>query len=251
MQALRSLALISFLLGTGMLVAGFIFRSGDADEQVQRPVQATFDLIAPPTPTVTSTPPLAEGTQAPTPTPTPPPYDGPVSRIKLPRFGVDSAIEPIGYKAGTTNQLDTPHDPHNTGWYNLEGYGKPGFGSNAVFAAHVDYYPNILGPFNKLALSEPGDTVVITMGDGTEYHYQVFRVARFRVEEIRMGELIWPASCATEGVVAGKLPNGEPCKPDGTEWVTLITCGGEFRQTSSQGFGEYLSRDVVVAQRIK
>ncbi len=249
MQALRSLALISFLLGAGMLVAGFIFRSGDA-EDVERPTATTFDVIAPPTPTVTNTPPPVEGTVAPAPTPAPPPYDGPVSRMKLPRFGVDSAVEAIAYKAGTQNQLDTPHDPHNTGWYEIDGYGKPGFGGNSVFAAHVDYYPNILGPFNKLSLSEVGDTVVVTMGNGEEYRYQVFRVARFRVEEIRMGELIWPESCRVQGVVNGILPNGEPCKQDGAEWITLITCGGEFRKTNGQDYGEYLSRDVVVAQRI-
>lgn len=244
MQVLRSLALIAFLAGAGMLVAGFVVRSGEADDPKAAQQPRTFDIVAPPTPTRTPTVPPPEGTIAPTPTPTPPPYDGPVARLKIPRFGVDSKIEEIGFKAGTQNQLDTPHDPHNTGWYKLDGYGKPGFGSNSLFSAHVDYFPNILGPFNKLAESEIGDEIVVTMGNGEEYHYRVVRRARYDVDNVPMGELIWPESCSS------KTEGNPVCKPDEAEWITLITCGGEFRATSKEGYGEYLQRDVVVAERI-
>lgn len=230
MQALRSLALFSFLAGLVLLVVGFVSDLKDgpvAADTSSTPV--TFEITAPPTPTPRATPtPLPP--DAPTPTPAPPPFDGAVARMKIPRFGVDSAIENIGLLANNT--LDTPHNPHNTGWYTI--YDKPGFGGNAVFSAHVDYFPNILGPFHKLSKTDLGDEIIVTMANGLEYHYKIIRKARYNVDSIPMGDLIWPQN-----------------KPAEVEWVTLITCGGEFRATSSSGAGEYLQRDVVVAERIK
>ncbi|KAA0231985.1 class F sortase [bacterium] len=129
-----------------------------------------------------------------------------------------------------SNQLDTPHDPLKTGWYYI--YDKPGFRGTAVFSAHVDYYPNIIGPFNKLKNSEIGDDIVVVMENGLEYKYRVIRKERYDVATIPMGDLIWPTN-----------------KPADTEWVTLITCGGEFRSATPGGPGEYLHRDVVVAER--
>jgi sortase (surface protein transpeptidase) len=128
--------------------------------------------------------------------------------------------------------LDTPHNPHNVGWYNLPGYDKPGFGGNSVFSAHVDYYPDILGPFNKLSQVEVGDEIVVTMDVGRESSYHVILGKRSDVRSIPMGDIIWP-----------------PEKPEGVEWVTLITCGGEFRAYCEGCAGEYLHRDVVVAER--
>ncbi len=230
MQALRSLALFSFLAGLVLLVVGFVSNSKDgpvAADTSSTPV--TFEITAPPTPTPRATPtPLPP--DAPTPTPAPPPFDGAVARMKIPRFGVDSAIEAIGLLPN--NVLDIPKDPLKTGWYNI--YDKPGFGGNAVFSAHVDYFPNILGPFHKLSKTDLGDEIIVTMANGLEYHYKIIRKARYNVDSIPMGDLIWPQN-----------------KPAEVEWVTLITCGGEFRATSSSGAGEYLQRDIVVAERIK
>lgn len=221
MKILRVLALVSFVIGLGLLVAGFFWsRGGDGEDDepaVFDPIQAT----ATPTP---------ENTPAATPTPTPVPYDGAVVRLQIPRFDVDSGIEVIGITP--ENEMDVPKDPYNTGWYGLEGWGKPGFGDNSVFSAHVDYYPNILGPFHKLSKLELNDDIVVVMDNGLEYRYRVIRKARYSVSEIKMGELIWP-----------------PEKPENVEWVTLITCGGEFVSSQPGGPGEYLHRDVVVAER--
>src|SRR5690606_4098318 len=87
-----------------------------------------------------------------------------------------------------TNQLDTPHNPHNTGWYDI--YAKPGWGKNSLFSAHVDYFPNIRGPFNRLDESQPGDRVHVVMEDGTRYIYEVFRKNRYHVDDIPMGDII-------------------------------------------------------------
>ncbi len=227
MRFLRSLAVISFVAGVSLLVIGFAFSGGSARTTPGPSFEAspfpTIDI----TPTPTSFVPLPTVPGA---TPTPVPYDGQLARFKIPRFDVDSTVEAIGIKPN--NELDTPHDPLKTGWYNI--YDKPGFTGNAVFAAHVDYYPNIIGPFNKLARMDEGDEVVITMDNGTEYRYRVIRKARYDVKTIPMGDLIWPKD-----------------KPNDKEWVTLITCGGEFVASRPGGPGEYLNRDVVVAERFR
>lgn len=38
----------------------------------------------------------------------------------------------------------------------------------------------------------------------------------------------------------------------GRNWITLITCGGRFRALNPDGSGpgEYLDRDVVIAERV-
>ena len=186
------------------------------------------------TPTPTATP---EPTPTATPSPTATPYVGQVYRIRIPRFGVDSAIEPVGVDAA--NQMEVPHNPHNTGWYdpNQTGWGGndflPGWEGNAVFSAHVTYFPNIHGPFYNLWDLEDGDEITVLMDNGEEYSYEVFFKERYLVDEMPVGDLIWPDD-----------------RPDGEEWITLITCGGEYREFSPGGPGEYLHRDVVIARKV-
>ncbi len=221
MKTLRYVAIATFCAGAMLLAAGVLLTRGSEDSRADE--EPFVAVTATPTSAPTETP-----TNAPTPTATPTPFDGKVTRLKIPRFSVDSAIEEIGLLP--SNQLDTPHDPLKTGWYYI--YDKPGFLGNAVFSAHVDYYPNIIGPFNKLKNSEIGDDIVVVMENGLEYKYRVIRKERYDVATIPMGDLIWPTN-----------------KPAGAEWVTLITCGGEFRSATPGGPGEYLHRDVVVAER--
>lgn len=222
MKVLRLLAIVSFVAGLALLAAGFIAGNDGTTRAEDPPVE--FEATPTPTPTL-----APEGTTAPSPTPTPPPFDGAVTRMRIPSLDVDAAIEPIGQLED--GHLDVPHDPHDVGWYEI--YDKPGFGGNAVFSAHVDWWPDILGPFHKLAQMQIGDTVEVVMEDGTVYTYQVIFYRRYPVDEIPMGDLIWPEK-----------------KPADVEYITLITCGGRFVETNPNGSGDYLDRDVVVAQRV-
>ena len=155
-----------------------------------------------------------------------------VARLRIPDLGVDSPIAVLGLLAG--NVLDHPNDHEETGWYDL--FDTPGTSGNAVFSAHV-YYRNIPGPFERLTDLENGDEIVTVMSDGQEYRYRVFSVERHPLDTIPMRDILWPDA-----------------RPLGAEWVTLITCGGEFepygRDASGALTGGYLSRDVVVARRI-
>lgn len=150
--------------------------------------------------------------------------------MSLPAYGVSAGIEYLGILA--SNELDNPHNPHNVGWYWL--YDFPGGPGNAVFSGHVDYFPNIIGPFYNLKHMGPGESIVIGLTDGTQISYEIVRNTRYSMYSIPMGEIIWPSD-----------------RPRDEEWITLITCGGEFRATSASGAGEYLQRDVVVARRVK
>ena len=217
MKLVRTLSLAVFAIGALVLLAG-IACSGSDDPQ-----EATPDPTTPPeTPTTAAT---ATNTPRPLPTATPTPFNGKVSRLKLPRFNVDAPIEYLAINAA--GELDTPKDTNKSiGWYDI--YAKPGFSGNAIFSAHV-YYHSIPAPFVSLAKSVPGDKVIVQMENGTEYTYEVITNKRYHRDTIDMGAIIWPKE-----------------KADYDEWGTLITCGGELDSTGQ----EYISRDVVVAKRI-
>ncbi|GAB4322944.1 MAG: hypothetical protein Kow0010_03980 [Dehalococcoidia bacterium] len=228
-KLLRLSAIGVFALGVGLLVYGFAFAGGSDNDPAPADVAPTATPSATATRTPTS-PPTSTRTPEPTPTETPTPFAGDVARLKIPRFNVDSEIEKKGIKDGT---LEVPDNPHNTAWYNI--YSKPGWGGNAVFSAHVDYYPNIKGPFYNLAKAELGDEIIVVMENGVEYKYRIISNTRYPVDEIPMGDLIAAVD-----------------KPDDAEWITLITCGGRFQSYSgSGGPGYYLDRDVVIAERFE
>jgi sortase (surface protein transpeptidase) len=209
-----------FALGAGILAVALIVTRGGAEDAPAAPT-ATVGATSTSTPTATAT-----ATSTPTPTPTP--FNGAVARMKIPRFKVDAPIEDLAINS--RNELDTPkpgRENTDVGWYYI--YDKPGWGGNAVFAAHV-YYHSIPAPFVSLAKSVEGDDIVVQMEDGTEYAYKVISNKRYNRDTIPMGDIIWP-----------------PDKPKEAEWITMITCGGELDSTGQ----EYISRDVIVAQRVK
>jgi sortase (surface protein transpeptidase) len=227
MTILRLFAVFAFVAGIGLLVFGFL-RSDGAESSTPEPTE--FVITSVPAPSVTPSDTATGDVPGDTPTPTATPFDGAVLRLKIPRFEVDSEIEPIGLT--DDNRLEVPEDPYDTGWYDI--YAKPGFGGNALFSAHVDYYPDIRGPFYNLKYLEGGDEIVVVMEDGTEYTYSVFSYKRYDASTIPMGDIIWPST-----------------RPEGEEWITLITCGGRFQSLTPDGPGDYLDRDVIVARRVQ
>ncbi|MCC7364678.1 MAG: class F sortase [Dehalococcoidia bacterium] len=228
MNVLRVLAVASFAAGVAIVALGLAARTGDSQPATPPPTRTEF--VATPTPTPTA--PLSPTEVAATATPTPPPYDGAVARLRIPSLEVDSAIEAIGLMAN--GQLAVPEDPLNTGWYEIEGYGKPGFDGNAVFAAHKDYWPRIQGPFWALGSIAPGADIQVAMDNGTEYRYVVIRIQVFDEATIPMGDVVWPGD-----------------RPAGEQWVTLITCDGTIQRLSSNVPGTYPDRLVVVAKRVE
>ena len=171
------------------------------------------------------------------PTPEPTPYDGEPALMRIPSLDVEAPIEAIGKIPGF-DKLDVPR-PRNVGWYHI--YDKPGFGTSSLYSAHKDWFPDIQGPFHALEELESGDLVIVVMDDGREYVYEVFLQRRYSAGTIPMGDLISPHEAEDE----------ELLRPEGEEWVTLITCGGDFIPTEEDGSGYYVHRDVVIAKLVE
>ena len=193
-----------------------------------------------PTTARTATPtaaPNEASAEHPKPTSGPPPYDGELVMMRIPSLGVEAPIEAIGKIPGA-NKLDVPR-PRNVGWYYI--YDKPGFGTSSLFSAHKDWHPNIHGPFYALTDLQDGDLVIVVMDDGREYVYEVFFQQRYVTGDLPMHDLIWPHEAENE----------ELLRPADEEWVTLITCGGDFIPTEPDGAGYYVHRDVVIARLVE
>ena len=238
MKLARQSTLLSVALAAALLIVAVACSGGDNPKKT--PVTSASESAAA---SVTA---VATATAPPSPTATPTPFNGGVSRFKYPKFGIDAPIDALATNAA--GELDTPHrGRENTAvaWYDqaLETQGyfigtKPGWGGNAVFSAHVYYISSAAcpnnpracpGPFQKLAQAVEGDELSVVMENGLEYKYKVISKAQYTATNVPMGD-----------VVGGKG------KPDGKEWITMITCGGSFDASGV----DYLSRDVVVAERV-
>lgn len=223
MRILRALSIACSVAGAATVFLAVACSGGDKDEAT--PTAAD-------TATATSTA-TATVTPSPTPSPTPTPFDGKVSRMSIPSLGIDYPIEELGIIPGK-NELDTPKNATGAiGWYHI--YQKPGFGKNSLWSAHVNYNGRA-GPFANLNKAEVNTEITVSMADGPTYTYSVFSKTRYTIYNIPMGELI-----------------DQPTKPEGDEWITLITCScepGRVLDPDGDGFGECLDRDVVTARRI-
>ena len=239
MKFARTFSLLTLALGAVVLLAGIACGGDDPKPTPTTAASETASLSATGSATGTATAP-------PTPTATPTPFNGGVVRFKYSRFGIDAPIDPLATNA--LGELDTPKaGKENTAvaWYDqtLEKQGyfigtKPGWGGNAVFSAHVYYISSAAcpsnprscpGPFQRLAQATEGDEISVVMENGAEYKYKVIKKNQYTVANVPMGDVVGGAG-----------------KPEGKEWITMITCGGSL---DASGL-EYTSRDVVVAERI-
>ncbi|RLT27274.1 MAG: class F sortase [Chloroflexi bacterium] len=218
--------LVVGVLGIGHLLA-------DAASAFERSHAEAATVVAKVTaaPTVVRTPRPIATTRAvvvatPTPAPLPPDY---VARISSPTLKLENYVTRLGV---INNQMQSPDADgvHAIGWY--PEYATPGRGGNAVFSAH-ETWEFQHGPFYSMHLAKPGDELTIQMTSGATYRYVVTSNRRYPEATIPMGDIIWPGN-----------------EPPGEEWATFITCGGRFVRTESNGLGEYLDRDVVVAKRL-
>ncbi|MGH2634452.1 MAG: class F sortase, partial [Tepidiformaceae bacterium] len=181
MKQARNVSLLAFLIGAVIVVVAAACGGGSSKKSTPSAVAATRTGTATPTATATATS---------TPTATPTPFNGKVSKMLIPRFGVDAPIEALTVDASNTMQTPASgHELSDVGWYDSTlkpdapflGT-KPGWDGNAVFAAHV-YWNSNPAPFNHVASIYggaglvAGDEVDIVMEDGTEYKYKVMAPA--------------------------------------------------------------------------
>jgi len=161
-------------------------------------------------------------TPQPTPTaPLPTPDLAPIANLVIPKFDIDAPVVVRGVDAN--NVMETPDGPKDVAWYDFTS--PPGSGSNAVFAAHVDYINYGPAVFWHLKDLEQGDPVEVHLEDGTVYKYAVESL-HYVPAEPTQEEL---------ASIVGKTD---------TDVVTLITCGGSW-----DGH-EYDQRVIVRATRV-
>jgi Sortase domain len=127
-------------------------------------------------------------------------------RLELPSLGVAAPVTPIGVTRN--GDLEIPANVGTVGWYRFGS--RPGDSSGStVLSGHVDSAEQGRGAFFRLRDLRPGDPVVVRGGDGRARRYRV--VAR---EE-------WPKSA---------VPMDRLFSRGGAARLTLVTCGGGFRE---------------------
>ncbi|MPZ48448.1 MAG: sortase [Dehalococcoidia bacterium] len=151
----------------------------------------------------------------------PPPNDSPVARIRIPGIGVDAKIVHMGVDA--QGYMEVPSEPLEVAWYTFTSH--PSFGSNAVFAGHVDSAK--IGPaiFWRLRQVGQGDQIEVALSDGTTYGYKVISTTTFSSSDAPVEDIIGPTDAAS---------------------ITLITCDGTFNTRTH----EYDKRLIVRAEMI-
>ncbi len=211
-----SLALIA--VGTSLIVAAIVVMTlvatgkiGGSDGYSSLETVVGFGQFSTPTP-------------GPAPTPSsqfPPGSDAPITRILVDKAKIDAPIVEKG--VDEQGVMQAPDNATDVAWYNFSAH--PGSGSNAVFAAHVDYIR--VGPavFWNLKDLEPGDLIRVQLADGTQYTYAVELKQQFDAATAPVNDIVGPTA---------------------EEIVTLITCGGTFDSSTHQ----YDKRLVVRAKRI-
>lgn len=142
------------------------------------------------------------------------------ARITIPSIGVDASIEATGVL--DNGEMGVPEDINQAGWFE-PGF-KVGAKGHAVLAGHVD---SLTGPaiFYHLSNVEPGETVIITDGDGREMIFKINEKNSYPTDEAPIADIF--------GASDGRM-------------INLITCTGTFDRNT----GSHEERLVVTAELV-
>lgn len=203
---------------TCLLVGVTLLISTYENEDAPRFVSETSSVVA----TAPSTIEAMAVTPEPEPTilPTAEPSNANVTRLIIPRIGVDAPAIELG--VDPDGAMQSPKNPTDVAWYRFSS--KPGNPGNVVVAGHVDYYNYGAAVFWSLRELRDGDEVMVQTDDGRAYGYRVVSVTAYDEATAPVAEIVGPTT---------------------NEVLTLITCTGTFIRSVR----EYDKRLVVRAER--
>lgn len=129
------------------------------------------------------------------------------ARVRIPKLGVDAAIEVVGQDE--QGRMDVPDAVENVAWYS-PGV-APGQMGNAVFSGHLDDYKQDPAVFWRLNDLEPGDIVTVVDVDGIERQFVV------------TGKEVYPYDQAPLARIFGASISAD---------LNLITCNGIWNENA-------------------
>jgi LPXTG-site transpeptidase (sortase) family protein len=121
--------------------------------------------------------------------------DRPATRIVIPAIDVDAPVVVIPIRNDT---WDVKQITHEVG--HLQGTASPGDKNNVVMAGHITLTTGGYGPFRGVAQLQPGDEILVYIGDKEVYVYTVDSVKTVKATDVEVA-----------------YPTTEPI-------LTLITC---------------------------
>ncbi|MFB0534169.1 MAG: sortase [Anaerolineae bacterium] len=121
--------------------------------------------------------------------------DRPATRIVIPAIDVDAPVVVIPIRNDT---WDVKQITHEVG--HLQGTASPGDNNNVVMAGHITLTTGGYGPFRGVAQLQPGDEILVYIGDKEVYVYTVDSVKTVKATDVEVA-----------------YPTTEPI-------LTLITC---------------------------
>ncbi|MGD9891644.1 MAG: class F sortase [Dehalococcoidia bacterium] len=144
-----------------------------------------------------------------------------LNRLQVPSVNIDAPVETLGINA--RGEMEDPAGKDAVAWYNFSEF--PGFGGNAVFSGHVDWFTGELGVFGRVKELKDGDEILIQLSDGMEIKYKV------------VSSTLYKSADAPVEKIVGRTDKDS---------LTFITCEGTF----DRGAQDYSHRRVVRAERV-
>lgn len=144
-----------------------------------------------------------------------------LERLQVPSIRVDAPVETLGVNA--RGAMEDPVGKDAAAWYNFSEF--PGYGGNAVFSGHVDWYTGELGVFGRVKELKDGDDILLKLSDGMEIKYRV------------VSSILYKSAEAPIDKIVGRTEKDS---------LTFITCEGTF----DRGAQDYSHRRIVRAERV-
>jgi len=100
-------------------------------------------------------------------------------RLKIPKIGVDAAIEHVGLTPD--GDLGAPKQPPNAAWYTPSP--RPGDSGNAIIDGHFGYKNRVPAVFDNLHRLETGDNLYIKDKEGATVTFVVRKLKTYSADE--------------------------------------------------------------------